>query len=157
MKIAKFKNTLIVLTMGLALAGLVSCNSGSDSKVPADVVYIPNTAEGNADMGSLPKFEFKETTHDFGKLIDGEIVTYSFKFKNVGKSDLIISNVSASCGCTATDYIKEPVKPDGEGYLKVTFNSAGKLGFQSKTVTVAANTQPANTVLTVTAKVVSPK
>jgi hypothetical protein len=151
------KNIILVLIISLALAGLVSCNSGNDSKVPADVVYIPNTAEGNADMDRLPKFEFKETTHDFGKLIDGEIVTYAFKFKNTGNSDLIISNVSATCGCTATEYIRDPVRPGGEGYLNVTFNSAGKLGFQSKTVTVAANTQPANTVLTITAKVVSPK
>lgn len=153
----RIKHLLILLTFTLSVFGVTSCNSGSNEKLPGDVVFIPNTADGQADMDKLPKFEFKETTHDFGKLIDGEVVTYSFKFKNVGNTDLLISNVSSSCGCTATDYVKDPVKPQGEGYLNVTFNSAGRLGFQSKTVTVAANTQPANTVLTITAKVVSPK
>jgi len=107
-------------------------------------------------MGDIAVFEFKETLHDFGTVIEGEKVTYSFKFKNSGGSNLLISNVSASCGCTATKYTKEPVKPGEEGVVTVTFDSRRRKGFQNKSVTVAANTQPNKTVLRIKAKVMSP-
>ena len=56
-----------------------------------------NQSEGKDD---LPMFEFVTKSHDFGKIKQGEMVSYSFRFKNVGKSDLIISSARASCGCT---------------------------------------------------------
>jgi len=119
--------------------------------------YIPNTAEGDADFESLPKFEFEETTHDFGKVIRGEVVTYSFKFKNVGKSDLVVHSVTASCGCTATKYNDKPIKPGEESFISVTFDSAGRKGFQQKSVSIAANTQPNVTKLNVKAVVIIPE
>ena len=70
--------------------------------------------------------------------------------------DLIISNVSASCGCTATKYTKEAVPPGEEGVITVTFDSRKRRGFQNKAVTVSANTQPNRTVLRIKAKVISP-
>jgi len=130
---------------------------GNDSgKLPGDIVSNPATASGNADMEDIAVFEFKESLHDFGTVIEGEKVTYSFKFKNSGGSNLLISNVSASCGCTATKYTKEPVKPGEEGVVTVTFDSRRRKGFQNKSVTVAANTQPNKTVLRIKAKVMSP-
>jgi hypothetical protein len=135
---------------------LLSCNNHK-GKVPADVVHNPITASGDANMNSLPVMEFNETVHDFGTVIEGETVTYSFKFKNTGGSDLLISNVSASCGCTATEFTKEAVKPGDEGIVTVSFNSKRRNGFQNKSITVAANTQPNKTVLRIKAKVMSPK
>ena len=95
--------------------------------------------------------------HDFGKIIQGEIVTYAFKFENTGKSDLLVSAVSASCGCTATKYSKDPVAPGSDGFIQVTFISEGRKGFQNKTVTVLANTQPNKTTLRLKAVVVIPE
>jgi len=145
---------LFLLISSIAL--LTSCNNES-GQIPADVVHNPITASGESDMDEIPVMEFKETLHDFGKVIEGETVTYNFKFKNTGGSDLLISNVSASCGCTATKYTREPVEPGDEGVVTVTFNTQRRNGFQNKTVTVASNTQPNKTVLRIKAKVFSPK
>jgi len=140
----------------LSLALLVSC-SGDKSQVPASVVNIPNSASGNTHPDQLPVIEFNTLEHDFGKVIQGEVVTYAFKFKNSGKSDLVIANISAACGCTAGKYPRSPVRPGEEAVIEVSFDSDGKQGFQNKTLAVAANTQPANTVLTIKAMVILPE
>jgi hypothetical protein len=140
----------------LGLATLISC-SHDKTQVPASVVNIPNSASGNSGQSLLPVMEFTQVEHDFGKVIQGEVVSYSFKFKNTGNADLVIANVSATCGCTASDYPRTPVKPGEEGIIEVSFNSSGKQGFQNKELTIAANTQPSNTQLSIKAIVIIPE
>lgn len=146
-------NTLLIMLFSAGL--MVSCNN-SDGNLPGDVVHNPISASGDNDLGDLPVFEFRETLHDFGTVIEGEKVMYSFVFKNTGGADLIISSVAASCGCTATKFTKEPIPPGKEGIITVTFDSTKRRGFQNKAVTVSANTQPNKTVLRIKAKVISP-
>lgn len=83
-------------------------------------------------------FLWTMTTHDFGKIKVNSPVTHEFRFTNSGDAPLIISSVQASCGCTVTDYTKDPIAPKSEGYVKVTYNAA-KVGIFNKTVTVNAN------------------
>jgi hypothetical protein len=133
-----------------------SCNSGDNSLISSDVVNNPNTANGKADQSKLPNIEFEEEIHDFGKIIEGETVSYSFKFKNTGKSDLVIADVSTSCGCTVPSFPKTPVKPGKEDVIKVAFNSAGKRGYQLKNIIIVSNTQPNTKMLRIKSLVVSP-
>lgn len=149
------RNRPIIFLSLFIIFGMVSCNSDS-GQVPSDVVHNPISASGEGDLSELPSFEFREMLHDFGTVIEGEKVMYSFVFKNTGKMDLVISGVSASCGCTATKFTRDPVAPGEEGNISVTFDSRKRRGFQNKSVTVSANTQPSNTVLRIKAKVVSP-
>jgi len=58
---------------------------------------------------------------------------------NVGKEPLIISSAQGSCGCTVPTYPKEPIQKGERAVIKVTFNSAGKMGTQDKTVTIQSN------------------
>jgi len=146
--------TLFLLGGLLSILIFVSCSNNSD-KLPADLVKNPKTASGNQDFG-VPVITFQHTEHDFGRIIQGEKVSYSYKFTNTGKSDLLISKVSASCGCTASKYTKEPVKPGKEGKIEVTFDSNGQRGMVNKTVTVMTNTQPQSTILRLKAQVVTP-
>lgn len=132
------------------------CHREGEERISSDVVMNPNTASGKGDRSKLPGFKFEEEVHDFGKIIEGETVAFEFKFTNSGKSDLIIVNVSTSCGCTVPTYTKAPVHPGGQGTIKVTFNSAGKKGYQTKNILIAANTQPNVTELRIKAQVVSP-
>lgn len=134
------------------------CNSGNSTQdtLPADVVSNPNTASGDGDPTNLPILRFEETEHDFGRIIEGETVSFDYKFKNTGKTDLVIADVSTSCGCTVPSYPKTPIGPDEEGTIKVAFNSKGKRGFQAKNIVVVANTQPNTTLLRVKAQVVAP-
>jgi len=104
----------------------------------------------------IAAIEFAKTEYDFGRLVQGEKVSYIYKFTNTGKSDLILSKVSASCGCTASKYTKEPIKPGKEGKVEVTFDSNGQKGMVNKTVTVISNTQPQATTLRLKAQVITP-
>jgi hypothetical protein len=78
---------------------------------------------------------------DFGKIKQGVPVTHEFKFTNTGKVPLIITNVSASCGCTTPSWTREPVPAGQAGSVKATYN-AGAVGAFDKTVTVTANIEP---------------
>jgi|APDOM4702015159_1054818.scaffolds.fasta_scaffold49274_2 hypothetical protein len=136
----------------------ISCSSKSNSTdLPAGVVTNANSADGTYDKDALPVLSFEKDFHDFGKLISGEQVTYAFKFKNTGKSLLIISNVSTSCGCTVSSFPKQPIKPGDGATIDVSFDSEGRHGLQSKTITVFTNTQPPTTTLRIQSQVVEPE
>ncbi|MFM7328089.1 MAG: DUF1573 domain-containing protein [Bacteroidota bacterium] len=103
--------------------------------------------------GPLPALEFEKTDHDFGTIAEGQKVSYTYKFKNVGQAPLIIQNAQPSCGCTAPDWTRTPIPVGGTGFVKAEFDSKGKPGANSKTITVTANTWPKTTTLRFTASV----
>lgn len=114
----------------------------------------PNPNAGNADAGPKTSISFDKTTHDFGTLIRGEKAEYKYEFTNTGNEPLIISNVRASCGCTAPSYSKDPVAPGEKGFIDVEYSATGS-GDVSKNVTITANTEPATTMIYLTANVVA--
>ena len=91
------------------------------------------------------KFEWENTVYNFGNINQGEVVNYTFKFKNIGTEDLQIQSTSASCGCTVPNHTKTPIPPGGSGEVVVRFDSKGKSGQQSPVITVVANTAPKQT------------
>ena len=101
-----------------------------------------------------PKISFDETTHNFGKFKeqDGK-VTYQFEFVNTGGSPLIIQNVSASCGCTAPSWTREPIPPGAKGFVAATYDPAGRPGSFRKYVTVISNSNPGSVRLTIAGEV----
>jgi hypothetical protein len=101
-----------------------------------------------------PKISFNKQLHDFGKFkeADGK-VTYKFEFINTGGSDLVVQNVSASCGCTAPSWTREPVPPGGKGFVAATYNPAGRPGAFRKYVTVISNSNPGSVRLTISGEV----
>lgn len=143
---------ILVLFIGLAFVG---CEN-TDKKLPTDMINNPNTAEGIDESIKMPKIEFKKQEHNFGKVIQGEIVTYNFKFTNTGNSDLIIAKVSTSCGCTASDYPTDPVKPGETKSIEAKFDSKGRMGFQNKRITVLTNATPSKKNLYIKADVIKP-
>ena len=66
-------------------------------------------------------------------------MSYEFNFTNVGNEPIIITEAHGSCGCTVPIYPKEPIVKNQKSKIKVTFNSAGKMGMQDKTVTITSN------------------
>lgn len=109
--------------------------------------------EGSQVAPNATSIQFEKTIHDFGTLKDGESVSYTFRFKNTGNKPLKIMNAKGSCGCTVPKWPKDPIAPGASGEIKVTFNSRGKSGKQHKSVTLTANTDPANTRLYIKAEV----
>ncbi len=127
-----------------------SCHHNSGRT--GSLVNNPNSATENP-KAKTARISFSKTEHDFGRLIQGEKVIQIFHFTNTGDADLIISSVSASCGCTASKFTKDRIKPGEQGQIEVTFDSSGQKGIQNKTVTVLCNGQPPTTVLRLKAQV----
>jgi hypothetical protein len=95
------------------------------------------TVEKQPD-GAIISFEKK--SHDFGDITQGDKVEFTYHFTNAGNEPLIITNVQVTCGCTVPKgWPRDPIPPGGSGELTVSFNSAGKIGKQNKTVTVVSN------------------
>ena len=98
-------------------------------------------------------FAWDETVYDFGKIKLNEPVAHEFTFTNAGDEPLVIAAVKASCGCTVTEYTKDPISAGGTGFVKATYNAA-KTGVFSKTVTITANTSESTVLLTIKGEVV---
>jgi hypothetical protein len=86
-----------------------------------------------------PVITFKTDTYSFGTINQGDSVSFEFAFTNTGKTDLIIGDVKASCGCTTPYWPKEPIKPGKTSKINATFRSAGKEGEQNKMITITSN------------------
>jgi hypothetical protein len=100
--------------------------------------------------------EWLESEYEFGTIKQGDKVEHVFKFKNTGTNPLVIRSAKGSCGCTVPEYSKEPLAPGKTGEMKVIFNSTGKMGQQSKPVTIMANTTPETTRVTLKGMVEPP-
>jgi hypothetical protein len=126
--------------------------------ISTDVINVPATASGTpAVPGSSPVMTFTEEKHDFGKITQGEKVSYSFMFTNTGGSDLVISSAQGSCGCTVPTYPRVPVKAGQTSKIDVVFNSEGKSGLVQKTVTLVTNCNPSTKVLTISSTIIVPE
>ncbi len=86
-----------------------------------------------------PNIIFDEYLHNFGSAEQDEEITHVYKFKNVGKEKLVISQVRSTCGCTAALLSDKEVPPGGDGEVKVTFSTGQRRGIQSQNVYVHAN------------------
>lgn len=120
------------------------CGSGSgqSGQVKAD--------QGKPGKGTIV---FREYEHDFGKVAQGEKVAYTFTFTNEGSENVVLESVTTSCGCTVPMYDKKPVAPGGEGSLEVVFDTSGRQGKQTKTITVKSNASKPVVLLRITAEV----
>lgn len=117
----KYINLLAIVFLMLA-----ACSSGEKKAQPAK----KETGTGVA------KFVFSEELHNFGSLTAGEIVAFTFTFKNGGTKSLTIKEIKTSCGCTEVKMPNKPIGPGEEGYLEVIYNSAGETGKQLHTITI---------------------
>ncbi|MEM9896317.1 MAG: DUF1573 domain-containing protein [Bacteroidota bacterium] len=124
-----------------AMEGSGAATSSASSR-PAPAINNTPTPPAEKPEGPLPAFKFEKEVHDFGTIMDGDVVEHVFKFTNTGEIPLIISDAKATCGCTVPEKPTEPIPVGGTGDIKVRFNSKGKPGVQNKTITLTANTWP---------------
>ncbi|HMG07508.1 MAG TPA: DUF1573 domain-containing protein [Mucilaginibacter sp.] len=134
---------LSLVTAGVLLSACNQTPGNASTAANTGDSTANKTAATTANAATAPVMKFEKESHDFGKIKQGDKVSYDFKFINNGKSPLIITDAVASCGCTTPEWPKTPVKPGESGLIKVVFNSAGKTGLQDKQITITANTVPA--------------
>ncbi len=134
-----FKTLIVSFTLGTLL---VSCDVRTKDKI-ADSNNAATVNKTPAVADAPTTVQIIDSVFDFGKVTDGEIVEFSYRFKNTGSLPLVIASASASCGCTVPEKPEAPIKPGETGFIKVKFNSSGRVGVAHKTVTVSSNAAPA--------------
>lgn len=151
---------IIAALAAVAVACSDENQQASDKEVTSKLVadgsesYETNESSATSNAGSTT-LEFDKYEHSFGKVFVGTDNKHVFKVKNTGSNPLIISDASASCGCTVPKKPEQPIAPGGTGEIEVIFSpKPGQTGTQSKTVTVTSNTEPTITTLTISAEVV---
>lgn len=131
------KQIFILVLAAMSFASCQNTTKNNTTTPPAEIGVAAAPASADAAV-----MQFENDKYDFGKITQGEKVYYSYKFKNAGKSPLIILDATATCGCTVPEVPKEPIKPGAEGEIKVVFDSNGKSGMQDKVITVTSNAHP---------------
>jgi hypothetical protein len=104
-------------------------------------------ALGLMSFATISAITWKSDAIDVGEIPQGKPKAIVFEFKNTGATDVIITNAQGSCGCTATDYTKTPIKSGKSGTITATYNAAN-VGAFTKTVTVTTNAETTPKVLT---------
>ena len=123
----------VILSIGLMLCVAVGAN--------AQEAVTPNPVNPNA-----PKFKFETEVMDYGTIEHNANGDREFKFTNVGKEPLIISNAVGSCGCTTPVWPKEPIKPGASAVIKVHY-ATDRVGQFEKTVTLTSNAETPSKVI----------
>ncbi len=108
-----------------------------------DKIALNNKLNQQVEIKDPTTVQIIDSAYNFGKVTDGEIVTFNYRFKNTGTKPLIITNATASCGCTVPEKPEAPIQPGETGFIKVKFNSEHRVGQAHKTVTVSSNAEPA--------------
>ena len=144
-----------------------SCRVYSADKASGLYLRCIKSAEGantavlyqNSDVGLLSAnrvktlITFSKKEHDFGNIKQGDKVECLFKVTNTGNQPLILEEIHGSCGCVTAEFSKEPIPAGESREIIVKFNSDGKKGRQAKTLTITANTEPIQNILTIYADV----
>ncbi len=127
------KKTILLSAMVIGFMTATYAQTEKAAAPAATATPAPVENKNQADM----KFDALE--YSYGTIKQGDKVEHEFVFTNTGKEPLIITNAQGSCGCTVPEWPKEPIKKGETAKIHVTFNSAGKMGMQDKTVTITSN------------------
>jgi hypothetical protein len=79
--------------------------------------------------------KFKSETLELGKITQNNPTAGIFEVTNISKEPLLIEQANPTCGCTISDYTKEPIAPGQSGTIKATYN-AKNIGMFEKHLTV---------------------
>ena len=141
----------ILLFGSIALLSTASYAQKSTTAKPAETKMMSTTATSTttqtqqAASTAAPTqnadahMKFANEEHNFNTIPEGPSVTYDFNFKNIGKEPIVLSTVQASCGCTTPNWSKEPIKPGESSKITATYNTQGRPGAFTKTITVNSN------------------
>ncbi|MEN9569639.1 MAG: hypothetical protein RL172_870 [Bacteroidota bacterium] len=128
----------LLATATAAVILFASCDVRRQDKVADDTLQKVQQA-----LKDTTSVQLIDSVYNFGTITEGESVQYNYRFKNIGSKPLVISSAQPSCGCTVPEKPEKPVLPGETGFIKVTFNSKGRVGHADKEVIVMANVVPA--------------
>lgn len=143
-----------ILLLAIISIAFISCKEDATKKIKQDNL-IRAKKENKVNREDAPVITFDKTEHDFGTINEGDKVETTFSFTNTGKSELIITKIKASCGCTVpSNWDRKPIMPGKKSQFTVKFNSKNKPNKQQKTITITSNTNKGRETVRIKAQVV---
>jgi len=88
---------------------------------------MPGCSDSSPEQQAKKKGEelwFDEYVHDYGQILKDSDGSWTFEFKNIGETPIVINRVRSTCGCTVPDWTREPVEPGNTGEITVKYNTA---------------------------------
>lgn len=85
-----------------------------------------------------PRMEILSLDYDFGKMFHQDKYVHSFVVHNAGTEDLVIKDVSPSCGCTAAKF-DHVIPPGGDGQIELAIDGNKVAGEFNKSASVISN------------------
>ena len=131
----------VILLLLVSNFTFIACKNRPAAIVKPSVLDLSDKKKG------LGKIEFTEEMHNFGTLKEGEIVSYSFQFKNNGTASFRLTKVEPTCGCLTVKYDKNEVATRATSVIEVIFHSDGEWGNQIKTVSVETSAGETKTII----------
>lgn len=132
-------NSLEIKTQNGEVISSISTGKKTDKELQESIDQV--VKEGRDELSGVTTISFDKLNHDFGNVVAEKENRAEFIVKNTGDTPLIISKVSASCGCTTPKKPNGPILPGETDVIEVVFKSkAGQKNEIKKTVTVTANT-----------------
>ncbi len=117
------------LICGKQAGAAVEPNASTPPPVNADAnagpVAEPNAAPVSDPNAPQPIIKVESALYDFGDVGMKTVNTCHFKFTNIGKGTLIITNIRSTCGCTVPALEKQEYAPGESGSIEVRYTAPG--------------------------------
>jgi VanZ family protein len=124
-----------IFLIGIAFAvSVTACKYQSANDKKQSVSSLANQKK------SPGRIEFSKEIHNFGTLKEGEVVVFSFQYRNEGESPFLLTRAATECGCITVKYSKDEIPAHTGSTVDVIFNTAGEWGNQIKTVVIETST-----------------
>lgn len=120
------------------------------------IIYVVLHSCSTSPAGKEAIILLTSTELSFGTISYKKETTCFFEFTNPGYTLLVISNIEFSCGCTAANWTKEPVKPGKSGQIMIKYD-AGSPGIFHKTIKVHYNGKDSPAILKIKGQVAYPE
>lgn len=121
---------MVVVATAFVVGYLLGLNAPGTPGAPVPALPGARTAPANprvppgaAAAGEGPRIRFAQELFDFGTVEQGQKVVHVFEFTNAGNVPLEISDVTTSCGCTATMLSSRRLAPGEKGQVRAEFDS----------------------------------
>lgn len=123
-----------------------------DYPLAALMLLIMNTPTALAQKNNKPKTSakiekgalfFEKTFFSLGSVQDQEEpIKITYKFQNIGKGKVTISDIKADCGCSEPQWDKKPIAFNQKGEIDIYFFPKKLSGSQTKSITVFTDGEP---------------
>jgi hypothetical protein len=156
----KTKQFIILVSSLLIIFFSLNCSSSKEGTSEANKEKKTNISKTEAQVKNsvtkAPRMLLAEERYIFKDIEEGTPVVHEFGIKNIGTDTLYITDIETSCGCTVAMPDSKSIAPNNVTKLKVTFNTTGKVGINTKMITIHSNDSAApNKVIQIEGKVLA--